>query len=613
MRAGRASRVGRILAVCAGAGALGVAALPPNALAQAGMPMGNLFPQMSIFQGATTNSANGDTNPYSLAVVPKTLGNLVAGDVLAVDFNNSSGTFGAGLSIVQINPATGSSSTFYDSTASPTAGPVGIAINPVNDLVWVIYYGSASDGSASGYAVINTTGGMVANFNNSTASYTSPNGTVNHNLFEGSWGAAAAPGAFFWSNAGSASATSSGNTGQVWRVNPNPTGPTNGQPLNSTYMPLAMNLPTSDTSANPITPSTAAGPQGMVYDSGNGTLYVTDDFNNAIYAIPNALSATPGAPVLISQGGALNAPQQIALNPVNGDLLVVDGAGSNQLVEITTSGMQVATRTLDQGASGALFGVATTVNAMGQLVVYFDDANTSTLDTLSGNGAEYSAYQFVRGNGQTQRFGLSASPTGPAVAGNVVGMAYASGSGGMGYWEVTANGMVYALGSAQNYGNVAGIHLDAPIVGMASTPDGKGYWLVAADGGIFNFGDAGFYGNTYTDGLTGLSGSHRLAAPIVGMASTPDGNGYWLVAADGGIFNFGDAGFYGNTYTDGLTGLSGLRPLHKPVIGMAATPDGAGYWLFAADGGVFNFGNAAFSGSGANLGVGYAAASATTL
>jgi hypothetical protein len=36
--------------------------------------------------------------------------------------------------------------------------------------------------------------------------------------------------------------------------------------------------------------------------------------------------------------------------------------------------------------------------------------------------------------------------------------------------------------------------LDAPVVGMAATPDGMGHWLVAADGGVFAFGDAGFFG-----------------------------------------------------------------------------------------------------------------------
>jgi hypothetical protein len=55
---------------------------------------------------------------------------------------------------------------------------------------------------------------------------------------------------------------------------------------------------------------------------------------------------------------------------------------------------------------------------------------------------------------------------------------------------------------------------------MASTPSAGGYLLVASDGGIFAFGDAQFFGST---------GAMRLNKPIVGMASTPSGNGYWLV------------------------------------------------------------------------------------
>ena len=69
------------------------------------------------------------------------------------------------------------------------------------------------------------------------------------------------------------------------------------------------------------------------------------------------------------------------------------------------------------------------------------------------------------------------------------------------------------------------------MVGMAATPDGRGYWLVASDGGIFTAGDARFYGST---------GAIALNKPVVGMASTSDGGGYWLVASDGGIFSFGD-------------------------------------------------------------------------
>ena len=72
------------------------------------------------------------------------------------------------------------------------------------------------------------------------------------------------------------------------------------------------------------------------------------------------------------------------------------------------------------------------------------------------------------------------------------------------------------------------------------------------------------------------------------MAATPDGAGYWLVASDGGIFTYGDAPFYGS---------SGSLTLNQPIVAMAATPDGGGYWLVARDAGVFTYGDAQFSGS----------------
>jgi hypothetical protein len=121
--------------------------------------------------------------------------------------------------------------------------------------------------------------------------------------------------------------------------------------------------------------------------------------------------------------------------------------------------------------------------------------------------------------------------------------------------------------------------LNQPIVGMAATPDGQGYWLVSGDGGIFAFGDAGFHGSV---------GGSALNNPIVGMAPTRDGQGYWLVASDGGIFAFGDAAFDGSM---------GGTPLNQPIVSMAATADGQGYWLVARDGGIFTYGTANFEGS----------------
>jgi Pro-kumamolisin, activation domain/Bacterial Ig-like domain (group 1)/Invasin, domain 3 len=107
----------------------------------------------------------------------------------------------------------------------------------------------------------------------------------------------------------------------------------------------------------------------------------------------------------------------------------------------------------------------------------------------------------------------------------------------------------------------------------------NGYWLVASDGGIFNFGGAAFFGS---------AGSIALNQPVVAMARTPEGQGYWLVASDGGVFAFGDARNFGSM---------GGQALNKPIVSMAATPDGNGYWLVASDGGIFAFGDAAFYGS----------------
>ena len=104
-----------------------------------------------------------------------------------------------------------------------------------------------------------------------------------------------------------------------------------------------------------------------------------------------------------------------------------------------------------------------------------------------------------------------------------------------------------------------------------------GYWLGAADGGVFTFGSATFHGSAV--------GLHPVA-PVVGLAASPTG-GYWLVASDGGVFSFG-APFFGS--------LAG-QTMGAPIVGMAATPEGDGYYLVGANGSVFPFGAAVFRGS----------------
>jgi hypothetical protein len=123
----------------------------------------------------------------------------------------------------------------------------------------------------------------------------------------------------------------------------------------------------------------------------------------------------------------------------------------------------------------------------------------------------------------------------------------------------------------------------APAVSRPST----GYWLVAANGGVFTYGDAEFHGSVPNE-QRGSAADHDLRRPIVGMAAPPNGAGYWLVSSDGGVFAFGGVEFHGS--------LGGQR-LNKPIVSIASTPTGRGYWLVASDGGVFAFGDAGWFGS----------------
>ena len=138
--------------------------------------------------------------------------------------------------------------------------------------------------------------------------------------------------------------------------------------------------------------------------------------------------------------------------------------------------------------------------------------------------------------------------------------------------------MVYAFGSASFLGSTQGLALASPVVGMAQTANGAGYWLVAEDGGVFGY-NAPFFGS---------AASFPHARPAVAMGATADGGGYWIVTDDGAVYSFGSAQYFG--------GLTNLR-LSAPITDLIPTAGGHGYWLIAKDGGVFSFGDAGFFGS----------------
>src|SRR5437868_12644008 len=115
------------------------------------------------------------------------------------------------------------------------------------------------------------------------------------------------------------------------------------------------------------------------------------------------------------------------------------------------------------------------------------------------------------------------------VAALALQAAGAAPAGAGGAYQVRAFGGARALGAP-------GGALNAPLVGIAATPRGNGYWLLAQDGGIFSYGGARFYGST---------GNMHLNPPVVGIAPTPRGRGYWPGACDGGILLLGLARSHG--------------------------------------------------------------------
>jgi len=137
-----------------------------------------------------------------------------------------------------------------------------------------------------------------------------------------------------------------------------------------------------------------------------------------------------------------------------------------------------------------------------------------------------------------------------------------------GLLAVAADGGIFSFGDAKFFGSMGGSHLNAPITGMAASATGNGYWMVGRTGSV-QLRRCQFYGS--------MGGPPSTIGG--GMAASPGGLGYVMVATDGGVFAFGNAGFYGS-----LGGGYGGTVRGAPIAGIALSPDAAGYWLLEPDG-----------------------------
>jgi hypothetical protein len=317
---------------------------------------------------ASTIPANGDVNPYGVAVVQHSQGKLHSGDVLVSNFNDAANVQGTGSTIVQVAPD-GSVSQFAH--ISPSAIPGGVGLTTALDILnggWVVvgslatsHNGTAFTGPG-GLIVLNSEGKVVE--------------TLSGHGINGPWDMTAVQaGPFaelFVTNVLNGTAAAAGQVvhrGTVLRLVLGTSGDAPPRLLNTTVVGSGF-AERTDPAALVI------GPTGVGLGP-DGTLYVADTLGNRITAIRDAVfrhdSAGQGSAV--TKGGALNAPLGLTIAP-NGDVLTVNSADGN-IVETTPAGDQVAKRQLDGTGSppgaGALFGLA--VAPQGAGVYYVDDAS----------------------------------------------------------------------------------------------------------------------------------------------------------------------------------------------------------------------------------------------
>ena len=329
----------------------------------------------------------GDQNPYGVAIVPRSVGNLIKGDILVSNFNNAgappTGNLqGTGSSIVQYAPDAQSQTTFAEINAStlPGACPGGVGLTTALVVLrsgWVIV-GSlpTTDGTigtvGAGCLIVLDANGKVASI-------------IANDAINMPWGNMATidegdSATIFVSNAGFGVGSPDGdprvvNEQTVLRIK---FAVKNGNPPSVTSQTVVG----SGFGAQPNKDVFLIGPTGLAL-AADGTLYVSDATGNRISAIWDATTRDHSAGVgrTVTKDGLLQRPLAMAWAP-NGHLLVVN-AQNGQVVEVDpVSGDQIKARWIDPNkaqkppGSGDLFGIAMTPAGDG---FYFVEDENNTL------------------------------------------------------------------------------------------------------------------------------------------------------------------------------------------------------------------------------------------
>jgi hypothetical protein len=309
---------------------------------------------------ANGNAITANPNPYKVVVVPEILKSLARGTVLVSNIGNDGTT---GTTIVRFEPFPSTGVQFNAATAA-LQGPAELSFNGDHLLV-------ANSKGGNSIQVLHPNGSLVT-------SITNP-------LFNNPWGVTTgftnffAPiSTFFVGNKSDA---------KVLRVDVQEGSPGAAPTVKVTQIAQLALMAGGETKIDmKWVPALKVGDE-FLFD----VLVVQDPAMNRIAAIPHAsrLDTSTGTGTTIFQGTPLNVPGGIAINPFNSDILVVN-LNDNNLIEIDPENSSVVgTKVIDplvvdaMGDNAALFGVTATEDTKGNLLVFFTDDNTNTLNALS--------------------------------------------------------------------------------------------------------------------------------------------------------------------------------------------------------------------------------------
>jgi hypothetical protein len=358
-----------------------------NALAP---PAGTAIATVGL-TGSTTDPTQG-YNPYGLVVAPATAGLITKGDLVVCNFNvGGSMSQGSGMNIVGLHPPTGSTpSTPYPIASSPDLlGCNALTMLPDDSI-------SAAAWASNLNPLVSATGTVGTPFASDT--------------FNDPWGeafvaaTATQPAALYVSNAPD-------NNGVV--------------AVGGTIDRISLDANGAQTSFTEIAtgfcsggaPGAIFGPAGLTYDPASDTLYVVDTSSASVIALAGVsaipkdgvvvngkCAATTPTPVptfsgpsmasarVIAQGSPLNTPLSAALLK-NGDLVVGNAdigapgpsATTNLLIEVSPvlpGGFVGQPLQIDTTTPGAIFGIAATVDAAGNQIIYFNNDNNNAVMQL---------------------------------------------------------------------------------------------------------------------------------------------------------------------------------------------------------------------------------------